>query len=311
MTGNILKYNYKNTLKLKYWEKYLGRNLLEEEFALIKEVEIESSMNRKIMDIYNLAKTNNLYIPQLTTLVGNCIFESLQYHELCDDIKEFRCGLAYLLILFKDTKNFIPGTDMTLEEMFKNTNEIEHIYCKKNKKLYEYTFVTMCLDLATNNSYTRLNTELLFVALSYLLNLKIKILHNNGHITEIKTIENDQTITIHLGLINEIHYIPVASRINHPIEDVCPKYLNNTRTFHHWAREMAIMTGKVEYDIDIEFKAKKVQQSLTEKQNPHNLQKPTPSFTKFRNMPDQCNNNSMGTFSKIPMTSDDTDLVNF
>lgn len=248
MSGKIIEYQYKSTLKLKYWEQYLGRRLKKKEFFLIKEAEHEHCINKKINDIYNSAKNNGLYVPQLTTFVGNCIFESLKYHGFCDDIKKFRCGLAYLLILFKDKKFFIPDQELTLEEMY-NFNSIPTVFCRKTKRAYKYTFVAMCLDLARDKSWTRLHTQLVFLGISVLLNVKINILHNNGHITKIETINNENTKTVHLGLIDEFHYIPIAVRVGHEIENICPRYLDNINGFHCWAREVAIKKGRVTYEL--------------------------------------------------------------
>lgn len=247
-SGKIIEYCYKSTLNLNYWEKYLGRTLKSKEYCIIKQAEAEHFMNKKITDIYKSATTKGLYVPQLTTLVGNCIFESLQYHQICDDIDKFRCGIAYLFLLFKDQKYFIPDQEMSLEELFNLTNDIETVYCTETKRLYKYTFTAMCLDLAKNTSWSRLNTQLFFLGLSVILNLKINILHNNGHITEIITIDNQDTMTIYLGLIDEFHYIPIGKRIGHPIEDSCPKYLENINNFHYWARSVAIKKQRVIYE---------------------------------------------------------------
>ncbi len=269
MSGKIIKYNYKSTLKLKYWESYLGRKLKKHEFFLIKQAESENSMNNKIMDIYSSAKVNGLYVPQLTNLHGNCIFESLQYHGLCDNIEHFRCGLAYLLILFKDKKYFIPEQELSLEEIFNVSNNVETVFCKKTRRMYKYTFITMCLDLAKNCSWTRLNTQLIFLAMTVLFNIRISVLHNNGYISEIKTIENENTKTIYLGLIDETHYIPVAVKCGHPIEDICPKYLESIREFHAWAREMSIMLGRVEYEPGT-FSPPKKENNSNRHNNNHN-----------------------------------------
>lgn len=252
MTGRIVSYNYKSTLEVKYWQKYLDRKLKKEEFFIIKQTESEHNMNEKIVDIYNVAKVNGLYVPQLTNLHGNCIFESLQYHELCDDIDNFRCGLAWLMMVFKDKKNFIPDQEMSMNELY-DLDIDNHcvVFCRKKRRAYKYNFVTMCIDMAKNSSWTRLNTNLMFVAISVLLNLKIVILHNAGNINTIVTKENDQTKTIYLGLIDEIHYFPLAERTGHKIEDVCPKYVDSLKLFHQWAKGVAIMTGNVVYEDDM------------------------------------------------------------
>lgn len=307
MPGKIVKYNYKNTLNLKYWGKYLGRKLKKNEYFLIKQAENETSMNNKIMDIYNSAKLNGLYVPQLTTLVGNCIFESFQYHGLCEDINTFRCGLAYLMILFKDKKFFIPGQELSLEEIFNFSNNIETVFCKKTKRLYKYTFIAMCLDLAKNCSWTRLNTQLIFLVMTVLLNIRISILHNNGHITEIKTIENENTMNVYLGLIDETHYIPIAVRRGHPIEDVCPKYLESIREFHGWAREVAIMYNRVEYEPGTFENVENIgnhnqhnQQNQQNQQNQHNQH----NMQRHNFVPKE-------TFEKVPVNGNEEQFVNF
>lgn len=321
MSGNIIKYHYKSTLKLKYWENYLGRKLKKHEYFIIKEAEGEHRMNVKIMNINDVAKQNGLYIPQLSGLVGNCIFECLRYHKLCDNIEHFRCGLAYLLILFKDTKYFIPNQELTLEEIFNFTNNIETVFCKKNKRLYKYSFIAMCLDLAKNCSWTRLNTELVFLAMSVLFNIRIIILHNNGHKTEIKTIENDDTTNVYLGLIDEIHYIPIAVRTGNQNENSCPKYLDSIRVFHNWAQEMAVTFGRVEYEIVnsnvadsnvvdsniVDFGIKQITTDI----QPEKQQKNVSSFGNFRNIQKHSSSETIGMFSKIPMSENEENFVNF
>ena len=101
-------------------------------------------MNEKIVDIYNVAKVNGLYVPQLTNLHGNCIFESLQYHELCDDIDNFRCGLAWLMMVFKDKKNFIPDQEMSMNELY-DLDIHNHcvVFCRKKRRAYKYNFVKL------------------------------------------------------------------------------------------------------------------------------------------------------------------------
>lgn len=249
MTGKIVKYNYKNIIKIKYWEHYLGRKLEKEEFLILKQTESENRMNEKILDIYELAKLNGLYVPQLTNMHGNCIFESLQYHGICDDIDEFRCGLAFMMIMFKDKKGFLPSfKNETMEEIFNQFSEESVVFCRKKRRLYKYNFVAMCIDLATNSSWTRINTNLILLALSVILNLKIIILHNNGHLSTIEIEGNKVSKTIYIGLIDEIHYFPLAERNGHVIENVCPKYVDSLKLFHQWAQGMAIMTGNVVYE---------------------------------------------------------------
>lgn len=239
-----INYNYKPTLNVDYWKNFLKRDLKKNEFLLIKQAEGEIYMNKKINDILMNAKTHNLYVPQLTELDGNCIFESLKCLKLIDNVPVFRCGLAYMLLVFKNVPNFLPNQESSLEEIFNVTNNIQNVYCNKTNTIYKYTFTAMCIDLATNHSWTKLNTELIFLGLSVMLNVRINIFHNNGHLTEITTFENDKTTTINLGLIDEIHYIPLAIKPDNLQNIECPKYTDNVKNFHAWARKMCVLNNK-------------------------------------------------------------------
>ena len=245
-----MRYLYKSTINLEYWSKYLGRKLTYEEFMILKNAKSEQLMNEKIYEIYEHATLKNLYVPKLTGLYGNCIFESLQYYGLCEDVDNFRKGLATLLIAFKNKKFFIPDQELSLSELFNFTNSIEYVFCKNEKRLYKYNFDAMCIDLAMDSSWTRLNTELVLLCLTVLLNIKINIFHNNGHITVIKTTENEHTKDIYFGQINEIHYIPLDTRMGNKREIVCPKYRAGLKKFHKWAKQMAIEQNRTESSDD-------------------------------------------------------------
>lgn len=243
-------YDYKSTIDKDYWEDYLERELTPTECLILKAAKNENKMNMAIQQIYQNAESKGLYIPILTNLHGNCIFESLKYHGLCDDIDNFRNGIAVLMLMFKKMKNFIPGQELSLEELFDLTNYIETVFCKTTRRYYKYNYYAMCVDLSTDTSWTRFNTQLIFTVLSVVLNIRIKIFHNNGHITIIETLENDDTIDICLAQIEEIHYFPLEKRTGYPCEDECPKYMDHLLYFHKWARNCAIeMRRTVETEI--------------------------------------------------------------
>lgn len=254
VNGQIVSYNYKNTVKIKYWEHYLDRKLEREEFLILKQAESEKRLNDKILEIYELAKLNGLYVPELTNMHGNCLFESFQYHGLCSDIDEFRCGLAFLMIMFKDKKDFIPiFKGESMEDLFKQfTDQDMVVFCKKKRRAYKYNFVAMCIDLATNSSWTRVNTHMVLSAICSLLNIRIQILHNTGYISTISMGDKPNQKTIYLGLIDEVHYFPLIERTgDDDVENVCPKYVDSLKAFHQWAKGVAIMTGNVIYEHEV------------------------------------------------------------
>lgn len=249
--GQITSYNYKPTVNEQYWEKFLERELEQEEILLLKNTESEKKMNDKIFHIFKIAKEHDLYIPELTNMHGNCLFESFQYHDLCEDIDDFRCGIAFLMILFKDIKGILPGfSDQSLEELSKNFMVQDSIvFCKKKRRAYKYNFVAMCVDLATNTSWTRINTNLILVFISAILNIKIQIIHNtnSGYISTIGEGNNFDKI-IYLGLIDEVHYFPLAKKTHlDDTEEICPKYAESLKLFHQWAKGVAIVANKVTY----------------------------------------------------------------
>jgi hypothetical protein len=194
-----------------YLNYKLGRQLDKYELKLLHNVNNEYKINKKIRTIFEFAQKDNLYIPFLTNMYGNCIFESIKHYGIIDDIEKFRSGLAIFMLIFKDTSNFIPNQELSLSELFGFYNDVEIVYCKKQRKLYKYNYDAMCVDLSNDTSWTRLNTELIFTAMTVFLNIKFKIYHDNGHISVIETLNNEDTMTINLGLINEIHYIPLAN----------------------------------------------------------------------------------------------------
>ena len=237
-------YDYPNVADVNEWTTYLGRKLIDEEIAIINDVITENKFNKRIKSIHQFAQTMNLYVPTLTHLHGNCIFECLQYFGLCHNITTFRQAIAFLLLTYKNQKYFFPNQELTLNELFTCRNEIPYVFCKKTNKYYIYNYDTMCIDLGTPCAWTRMDTQSILTVISIICNLKIIILHDNLHITEICTEYNEYTETIYVGLIKEVHYIPL-DHIKPGTKPKCPRYTNDTKTFVIWAKLMAEATGHI------------------------------------------------------------------
>jgi hypothetical protein len=197
------------SLDYKYWENILNRKLENDEIQLIDNAYYENEMNNSINNIYNNAIVHGLYIPILTPNDGNCLFHSLCYHLSIKDIKLLKKGIANIMILHKNIKNLIPNQELSLEELFPLYNELKFVFCYNKQKLYYYTYDAMCIDIMADDSWKRINTELLLTVLSIVLNLKFIIFHNNDHLTTICPIEKENTTYIYLAHINECHYIPL------------------------------------------------------------------------------------------------------
>ena len=220
------------------WESFLNRTLDEEEKELIINVIVEKNMNEQI---YKLNKTlyndTNCFIPKLTNNNGNCMFESLSILGLGDNdlgIKPeiiLRNNISSILLSVRDMKDFFPGLNLSPKQIFDNSNEIEFIKNNKTGEIFEYNYDMMICDLRTNFSWTRLPTELILMTISRIYEVRILIHHNKSkHINEINVWANNIDIDIdiiHLGHINEEHYIPVIEIKSEIFDEETQKYIRN------------------------------------------------------------------------------------
>jgi len=190
----------------KYWNDILDRELTKSESKLLRKARVEKLLNRKLRDIHERVQADGLFIPYLPDLDGNCIFESLKYHGLCENTDDFRKGLAILMIALKDKKYFVPEQESSMNELFSDPYydpyskkyNYDIVHCKKKKKLYVYNFVAMCVDLACDTSWDRLHTQMVLTVLALVLNIKIMIYHNDtDYVTPIEIIKNDKTMTVY------------------------------------------------------------------------------------------------------------------
>ncbi len=242
---------FPRTLNKNQWMIYLGRPLSWKEMYIIEEVKSEKYMNNQLDELYQHCLSNDLFVPILTDLDGNCLFESLVYFNIADSIESLRCSLSYLMYIFKDLKDFLPGVDLSLGEMFNFTNDIETVACitknnetnEKEVAFYKYTYETMCQDLSNMHSWSKLPTEIIMRMMSLLFNIEFIVLHNNtGHFSNINVYseipEEDRPPMqkIFLGLIGESHYVPIDVLAQD--EEIDPMYYTDSkRKFIFWARK--------------------------------------------------------------------------
>ncbi len=180
------------------------------------DVKIEMAFNNDLRELQEIAHTKNKCVGTLTGMDGNCLFESLIYHKVfTGNIQLIRRALSGLLYYLKDEVDiFNNGETRTVEQLFNDTNEIEYVLNYKDDKVYKYDFATMCVDLATDKSWTRLPTMLLLMLISKIYNTTIVILKNTStyEIVIDSNLNNSETRTIHLGNINETHYVPLDNK---------------------------------------------------------------------------------------------------
>ena len=210
------KFAFPKSLKYQDWVEYLGRSLNYEEKSLIEDCRSEKHLNDMLNDLYKQCINTNYYVPILTDVIGNCLFESLVYYKIGSSVEELRTMLSMIFYIFQDYKNFLPGMSESLSELFSFSNEIEYVSTKNKttdeKEFYKYTYTIMCQDLGNFCCWSRLPTQLILLVVSYLYKVEIIILHSdNGHETKINAYDtqNIKTSKIYLGLLGESHYVPI------------------------------------------------------------------------------------------------------
>lgn len=258
--------NFPKSVDVKKWENYLGRKLNNEELFYLENVKTEKKFNEYIVQLHNIAKSKGLYIPYLTGLYGNCMFESLTHHKIFESDDEFRKNLSFLMYIFKDYKNLFPNQESSISELFVFANDIEHVISKNEKKLFKYNFDLMCRDLATEFCWSRLPTELIMMVISYFYNVKFYIVSNTSdYVNVIHTCLEENPLEIYLGHINEMHYVPLVKRNDDPVEDVILKHSEAKDAFFKWAITIWRSKNSHVESEDVE--------KIDESKNPHNNDK--------------------------------------
>jgi hypothetical protein len=249
-------YNYKNNVNVNYWNTHLqklDRKLTKKEKKLLKRVKNEHDDNKAIASIYQKALSKGMYVSDLTDLDGDCLFEAIELTGFHPDKHLLRRSIATIFFLFGDCKCVIPGfDDYTLKQIYTMYNDIEYVYCHNKKKLYKYSYMTMCSDMFTDGSWSRLVTELVLRVICNIFKVKIHIFHDNGHIQEIcddsiDVDENDDSSNIYLGLIGEHHYVPIKHKVGREDETICPQYIGQYKKFKKWACKISDRIGLYHY----------------------------------------------------------------
>ena len=240
---------FPRSFKERKWIRYLGRSLTPEESNILRNFAEEKILNQTVCSLHNNCIVNNLRVAKLTNLYGNCLFESLIYYGIGTTVQAFRKGLASLLYIYKDIKNFIPNTDMTLEEMFMMGNEIEYVCCTKDSEnnYYRYSYNIMCQDLSNDDSWEKLPTEFILRVISYIYKTKIVIVGSTSdYLHIIDSHPNTETGTVFLGHLDESHYV-VVDKMD-PEKEYEPIYYSKDKMiFYKWARDMEEMVIRKYY----------------------------------------------------------------
>lgn len=267
---NILKNElglwYPDKPDIDLWESYLNRELTLKEKNILLDVIVEKDLNNCIKGLQQNILAHNCFISSLTNNNGNCLFESLSvlgYGDNNLDIESqimIRKNLSSMLLYMRDIEDFFPNVNMTPEEIFNNSNEVEFVKNNKTGEAYVYNYDMMICDLRTNYSWERLPTELILMSISRIYQVKILIYHNKTqYINEVnvwKGIIPDESLDIiRLGHINEEHYIPVLKLDDelcddietiHSISKIKIKYDTKKINYNEWAKSIVMSIYKAQ-----------------------------------------------------------------
>lgn len=229
--------SFPRSINKRKWKEYLGRQLTKKEHILMDSVEGENRLNMNLERLENNSREHNLYIPQTTNVNGNCMFESLNYHNIGSCVDNLRQGLSYIMYQYRDYEYFFPEQKESLRALFNEFyNNKKHVYCEEQQKLYKYNYEIMCRDLATNRSWTLLPAELIWRVISLLFKIKIVIINDtNSWVNTIDECKAEKVI--YIGHIFESHFLPLQ-KIDETENNNKVRYRRNTKRFIKWAKQI-------------------------------------------------------------------------
>jgi len=260
---------YPTTPDIDLWESFLNRNLTQDEKTRLLDVIMENDINNQLKSLHrNIFASGSYIISKLTKLAGNCLFESLSSLDYGSPY-EIRKNISAIMLLVRAQQDFFPKLDISPEQIFNNGNYIPSVYVKSENEMYAYNYDMMIIDLNNNYSWTRVPTELVLMVISRIYQVKIKIFHNKTQYVNIINvwdgiIPDDEIDEIHLGHINEEHYVPVVE-IDEDIKNnfdiyseyikKVPQYTEAKNKFNNWAKNLVnqLATGLTNNDFINDF----------------------------------------------------------
>lgn len=192
-----------------FWSGFLKRELTRDEMKIFHTIWAEDALNNDIKKLQQVLKKKNYVIKCKTNNNGNCLFESLKALDI--GINNFNIPEEEFIrlqlsdILYKESNNryFFPNNTLSPKEIYSNIN-VE----------YTINYEQMLNDLKTNHSWKKLPGELILMGISKVYNVSIIIHHNKSDYQNIidccDSTESGTKRVIHLGQINEEHYLPVV-----------------------------------------------------------------------------------------------------
>jgi hypothetical protein len=250
-------FDFPKTTSEDKWKNYLERQLTYEEKYIIDSLKSEAHFNNHMRSMYALCKQRNMYVPALTLMDGNCLFNSLTYHNIGTNGVTLRKGLATIMLIFGDTVNFLPNfPGMTLRQIF-DMYDADKFYVAKDEyyvvdgkkekftQHFKYTYDVMCQDLSNDGSWSKLPVQLILLVISYMYKVNIEVISSKDYVYNVDVYDktNQLTRTVYLANINDLHYVPIRVHNQNDKRDEL-YYQDATYKFAQWAQSMEMIKKK-------------------------------------------------------------------
>jgi hypothetical protein len=171
---------------------------------------------------YNLRKFN-LQVGKQVRNDGNCWFHSMVYHGYGRSVKNLRIGLANMMFTLGNHKGIFPNQpDVSLRDIFAITDEVGNVFDCEDSKVHAYTYDTMCRDMRTNGSWTRLPMNLIMQFVSLLFDVEFRIIPDTAKEEPLRVVwDESRKYMNHMDLakLGELHYVPLEKYVESDLED--------------------------------------------------------------------------------------------
>jgi hypothetical protein len=209
--------NINNNNKTNLHKYIINKNITDAEKKLLECVDKEHEFNEKLNYIHYFLQQHNLYISYLTN-IQDSFYISLIYFEFNNNISQkINIKNIFFSYLLKHENEYVYDNytckNIKLSDLIKNK-----LLCD----IIDYK--TMCLTIITNDNIHVIDTNLLIIITSLIMNIKFIIYDENMNTTIIdysykpkhdinNIIVAKHAKTRHLLLINETHYFPLENGI--------------------------------------------------------------------------------------------------
>ena len=162
------------------------------------------------------ALKDSLAVKQVTKLDGNCIFQSICDLGYSDSPTQLRNSVALMLYKYRNYKGYFKSqpsmTPKELFDAFPQDAKPRKVINNGTFKIVDYTYKIMCRDLSFEGSWERIWVEFVFMTLSLMFDIQIKIYQDEVKTPRTYEVDPNKTYKniANIGFIGKCHYVPLT-----------------------------------------------------------------------------------------------------